>query len=415
MATQAIKSVIPGYVAGEPKRYSESLKKNFVLGRKDGYEFVDSAPASLGGATNPADLTGAPASFYHHASGRLTQAREELRKLEPLSDSDYEESCEDIRLVIRAKLDELESAFGAECGPCEEWVNQILVLLLGHDAASDDDDEIEEDDRGLVGRMEDAFTKDASAHCPGEELRLAKVRLFRSTLISLGEEWDRFADEFIHGEQVSPSIVVRRLGSRLVVVCKSLENIRHGLAAAGYSTEQLTVESLEDPEDEDEEPLTACCAFNRLENFAAVRGLALLQQPGPGAFHSLAIESDQLTALACSVRSWLMGKLINSDELDDCLSEQRKFAGGSITWIKAAQGTGAINLCFQGVMASALTLWQQMRAFHEDATLLLESVDKISECEPDEEEEEEVIPKTTRRPAPRKRAKAKKPAARVKR
>jgi hypothetical protein len=409
MATRAIKSVVPGYVAGDGKRYAESLKKNFNIGIKDGYQFVNWAPASLGGATNPADLTGAMASFYHHASARITQAREELRKLEPMCEADHEDCCEDIRLVIRSKLDELEAAFGADCGPCEEWVEEVFVLLLGNDA--DEDDDIDDDDHGLIGRLEDEYTEEDSAYCPEEEIRLAKIRLFRSALISLCEEWRRFADEFIHGDNRSSSLIVHRLGHRSVVISKSISIIRDGLLSAGYSSEQLTVELLDDEEeeagidpDEEVEPLTACCAMTRLETFACTRAPDLLRTPGVGAFISLTTESRQLERLACMVRGWLMGKLINNKDLDDCLRGQGNFPVGNRAWIKAAEGTGAISLAIRGVMAAAFTLWQQMRFFHADVETLLPTNCFVKPADKKEDKKEEE--KGKKPPVARKRPRA---------
>jgi len=412
MATRAIKAVVPGYVAGDGKRYAESLKKNFNIELKDGYQYVNWAPASLGGATNPADLTGAMASFYHHASARISQAREELRKLEPMCEADHEDCCEDIRLVIRAKLDELEAAFGADCGPCEEWVEEIFVLLLGNDA-DDEHDHIDDNEHGLIGRLEDDYTEEDSAYCPDEEIRLAKIRLFRSTLISLCEEWRRFADEFIHGENRSSSLIVHRLGHRSVVISKSISIIRDGLVSAGYSIEQLTVELLDEEEGDEEavevgpvdemEPLTACCALTRLESFACTRAPDLLRNPGAGAYISLATESLQLERLACMVRGWLMGKLFNNRELDDCLTDHGTFAGRVQPWIKATESTGGISLAIRGVMAAAFTLWQQMRFFHADVETLVPSngYDKSAEKKEDKKEEKEKKP-----PLKRKRPRA---------
>jgi hypothetical protein len=376
MAARAIQAVVPGYAAGDGKRYAESLKRSFNFELKDGYQSIRWAPASVGGATNPADLTGAVANFYHHASARISQAREELRKLEPMCAADHEDCCEDIRQVIGAKLDELEIAFSADCGPCEEWVDGVFTLLIGDDA-DEEPPPAADANPGLIGTLEDDYIEEDSAFCPGEETRLAKIRLFRSAMISLCDEWHRFANEFIRGENRSAVQIVRVVEKRSVVISKSIGIIRNGLLSAGFTSELLTVELLDEEEerngtavdqDEDRESLTACCALTRLETFCTSTS-RLLSAPGVGAFTTLAAESEQLVDVACRVRVWLMKKFDHDKRDDECLS--KKLDGTTPGWLMAVESTGAFNLAFRGVMAAAFTLWQQMGFLRADLETLL--------------------------------------------
>jgi hypothetical protein len=156
---------------------------------------------------------------------------------------------------------------------------------------------------------------------------------------------------------------------------------------AGYSAEQLNVELLSDHDGAEtchelfgmtrdshagKDRLTVCCALARLEGFAQGRASELLRYPGAGAFHSLCAESDQLTGVACSVRRWLLSKAIGAGKNDDCLSGFDKLTDVTRNYAIAAEATGTLNLWLQGVMAAALTVWQQVRAFHHDVRPLLD-------------------------------------------
>jgi hypothetical protein len=80
-----------------------------------------------------------------------------LKELQPMCESDHEECCGDIRVAIGAKLEELDAAFRAECGPCEEWVEEVFDVVLGKENSGDARAGLMEKclhPGGLVGQME---------------------------------------------------------------------------------------------------------------------------------------------------------------------------------------------------------------------------------------------------------------------
>ncbi len=342
MAANAIARVIPGYDGTAPNSFARSLATQFKFQERDGLSVPIFAPSGIAGSVNSANLPEALAEFFNLASARIAEARASLSGLEPLCEAEHKDCCNDLRDVIGAKFDELESAIGAEFGPCTNWVNEVFVQLLGDRAKP----------AGLADDLVKEYTNGKKASCPDEERKLAKLRIFVGSLEALRDEWKKFSDFFIT-KPGSVSLVAAKCLQRVKVMAFAVQNIERGLASVGIGEAFISVENL-DPDVPNEG--TVLYALRRLSRFATQQAPSLLSTLGEGSLQSLDAESKQLIELAEALEDWLSEMLPSASSLKDLIANMKD---------EPDQITG-VTLAVKGVISSASTLVAQMTQFQKE-------------------------------------------------
>ncbi len=360
VALSSIRKVLGDFRPDDPVRYRQSLDRSWTLSVKDGHVEGTWKPAGWTGASNPADLTGAMAVFYSYAQSSVSQLKDVLAQMEPMctvGPAKPDLCCEDVRDVIRSRLDEVVGALAAPDGPCAERVDQVLNAL-GRNSS---------EPSGLIAILKDNYVKDPSLDgegicCPDDARRLAQFELFAGSIECLHERWCRFKDEFLGNGKGAIAFRIGNAQRYLRVIAATVADLVRGLNLSGYSAaarditnigEEIKAGEKKDACKHDRHPPTLGCVLSWMRDFAQYRAPGLLQRPGRGSFQTLEEEASELAKRARELEKWADAEF-SSDAI-------RQSIGGT----HIATGALALKGVVLGIPSAAERLRRQIECFEQ--------------------------------------------------